>query len=286
MKRKKNEVSPNNNDRWLLTYADMITLLMAFFIMMYSMSVLNLNKFHAAAVSIRSGFGGMIRGQGGVRPGSVVTFVGKPSPISKGEMTGGAWQTIKPLVSFIESDPQLRKSTIVGQDQRGIVISVLSDNLLFDPASADVKDKARPLLDSIAEMLDKTTNRVRVEGYTCDLPPRNTRAFPTNWELSTARAVNVLRYFTELKGLDAERFSVAGYAGLRPVVPNTSEQNRRKNRRVDIVIVTNEPPLQPKTAEAGSNNDANKRIVPWPVDRNHRTPMPVISKPTPAVDVP
>lgn len=281
MKRKKTEVGHNNNERWLLTYADMITLLMAFFIMMYSMSVLNLSKFHAAAVSIRSGFGGMIQGQGKSVLGTSGSFSAQPSPMEKGELAGAAWKAIKPLVSFIERDPELRKSTLIGQDNRGIVISVLSDNMLFDPASAGIKYQAHPLLDRIAEMLDTTTNQIRIEGYTCDLPPRNNDLYPTNWELSTARAVNVLRYFTEIKGLDARRFSVAGYAGLRPVVPNTSEQNRRKNRRVDIVIVTDEMPVQQigppdershgRVVQPGIENAVfPRRVVPLPIETLRR----------------
>ena len=278
MRRRKDGEGHGNSERWLLTYADMITLLMAFFIMMYSMSVLNMNKFHEAAISIRSGFGGIIRGQGKSILGSSGSFSAKPSPIQQGDLAGAAWRAVKPLVEYIEKDKRLRKSTLVGEDQRGIVVSMLSDKLLFRPGSAEVSERAYPLLDRIAEMLDKTANNIRIEGYTCDLPPRTVpssppgrgggeRGYPTNWELSTARATNVLRYFTEQKGLDAGRFSVVGYAGGRPMVPNTSEANRRRNRRVDIVIATDELPavLQRPAADSGIGQAAPaKRIVPAP----------------------
>jgi len=235
-----------NLERWLLTYADMITLLMAFFIMMYSMSVLNMAKFREAAISIRSGFGGLVQGQGKSVLGSSGSFSPKPATLD-GSSPGADWKVVKPLVTYIEKSTELRGSTQVGRDTRGIVITMLSDNLLFDSGSADIKDRAHPLLDKVAETLDKVSNPVRVEGHTCDLPPRRGGKYPTNWELSSARATNVLRYFVEQKGLDPRLFSAAGFAGMHPFLPNTSEKNRRRNRRVDVVIVTNEPwpPPQP-----------------------------------------
>jgi len=246
MRKKKGHEGHDNSERWLLTYADMITLLMAFFIMMYSMSVLNIAKFRQAAISIRSGFGGIIQGQGRSVLGATGSFSPKPSPIA-GDTMGVAWKVVRPLVNYIKKDEKMRKSVQVSVDERGVVVSVLSDDLLFDPGSAEISDRARPLLDKIAEALDKLGNCMRIEGHTCDLPPHRGGAYPTNWELSTARATNVLRYFIEQKGLEPRLFSAAGYAGLHPLVPNTCEENRSRNRRVDIVIVAGEvpPPKEP-----------------------------------------
>lgn len=245
MRKKKGHDGHDNAERWLLTYADMITLLMAFFIMMYSMSVLNMSKFQQAAISIRSGFGGIVAGQGKSVLAATGSFSPKPSPIA-GDSPGVDWKVVKPLVTYIETDATLRKNTQVSMDQRGVVVSMLSDNLLFDSGSADINERALPLLDKIAEMLDKVGNCIRVEGHTCDLPPRPGGSYPTNWELSTARATNMLRYFIEQKGLDPRLFSAAGYAGLHPFLPNTCEANRRRNRRVDIVIVAGEVPHPPE----------------------------------------
>lgn len=239
MRKKKGHEGHDNAERWLLTYADMITLLMAFFIMMYSMSVLNMAKFRAAAISIRSGFGGMIQGQGKSVLAATGAFSPKPSPIA-GDSLGVEWSLVRPLVTYIEKNPRLRKNTQVARDSRGIVVTLLSDDLLFDAGSAEINSRAVPLLDKIAETLDKIGSPICVEGHTCDLPPRPGGRYPTNWELSTARATNVLRYFVEAKGLDPRLFSAAGYAGLRPFLPNTSERNRRRNRRVEIVIVAGE----------------------------------------------
>jgi chemotaxis protein MotB len=277
MRKKKGGGDHENAERWLLTYADMITLLMAFFIMMYSMSVLNMSKFREAAISIRSGFGGIIKGQGKSVLGSSGSFSVKPSPMS-GDTAVAAWRIVRPLVNYIKMDPELSKGAKVSVDSRGIVISMLSDNMLFEPGSADIRDRALPLLDKIAEMLDKMGNGVRVEGHTCDLPPRSGGRYPSNWELSTARATNVLRYLVEDKGLDPNLFSAAGYAGLHPIVPNSCEANRRKNRRVDIVIVAQDqaPPTKPETKhEAKPEIKLDLAREAFPMGKSVAKPSPI-----------
>jgi chemotaxis protein MotB len=228
MRRKREDGKPEGLDRWLLTYADMITLLMAFFIMVYSMSVLNVTKFRQAAVSIRSGFGGMTKGQGR-------SILNSSASAAGGDTAGVSWRVLGPLVDFIDHESRQRNVTI-GEDERGIVISMSSDSLLFDPGSAEVKPRALPFLDKIAEMLKSTKNEVRVEGHTCDLPPRAS-LYATNWELSTARATGILRYLVEQHGLPPSRFSAAGYGSMRPVAGGNSETNRARNRRVEIIIV-------------------------------------------------
>jgi len=252
MRRKREEQSHGGLERWLLTYADMITLLMAFFIMMYSMSVLNLSKFREAAISIRSGFGGMIKGQGRSILGSSGTFGPKPSPVA-GDTAGVSWRVLRPLVDYIEKGDS-NTSVAIGEDKRGIVITMSSDSLLFDPGSARLKPRALPLLDKIGEMLGRTNNLVRIEGHTCDLPPRG-GVYPTNWELSTARATDVLRYLVEQKGLPGVRFAAAGYASVRPKAPNDRERDRIRNRRVEIVI------LRPEAASVeGATTQPPRRI--------------------------
>jgi chemotaxis protein MotB len=257
MRRKPEEQSHGGMERWLLTYADMITLLMAFFIMMYSMSVLNVAKFREAAISIRSGFGGMIKGQGKSVLGSSGMFGVKPSPI-KGDTAGVSWRVLRPLVEHIDTGKD-EASVQIGETKRGIVITMSSDLLLFAPGSARLNPRALPLMDRIAAMLKQTANAVRVEGHTCDLPPRGS-GFPTNWELSTARATEVLRYLVEENGLPALRFAAAGYAGVRPKSPNTTEANRSRNRRVEIVILRPEAALAEVEPAAGPRRISDPNI--------------------------
>lgn len=252
MRRRREEPSHGGLERWLLTYADMITLLMAFFIMMYSMSILNLAKFRQVAFSIRSGFGGIVRGQGKSVLGSSGIFGSKPSPI-EGDTAGVSWRVIKPLVEYVENDVGIQGVAGISEEKRGIVITLASDKLLFNPGSAVLTPRARAVVDKIADVLKQIDNPVQIEGHTCDLPPRSSK-YKTNWELSTARATAVLRYLVEVKGLDEKRFSAAGYGSVRPVVQNTNNLNRSRNRRVEIVI------LRPEVSAAMMPSSDRRRI--------------------------
>lgn len=253
MRRRREESNHAGMERWLLTYADMITLLMAFFIMMYSMSVLNLGKFRQAAVSIRSGFGGLVKGQGQSILGSSGMFGSTPSPI-EGDTAGVSWKVLKPLVEYVERSSRGGAGTpaaAISEDRRGIVITLSSDKLLFEPGSARIRPEARSVLSKIARTLEQTENLVQVEGHTCDLPPRGSR-YPSNWELSTARATEVLRYLVENERLPASRFSAAGYGSIRPVAQGGKD--RSANRRVEIVI------LRPEVADTVAAGDKTRRI--------------------------
>jgi len=241
------EPERDNADRWLLTYADMITLLMAFFIMMYSMSVLNTSKFHQAAFSIRSGFGGLIRGQGK----SAMRV--KPAPLDSAA-AGISWKALKPLVKYMQSNEAKKLGAEIGEDERGVVITLKSTSLLFRPGSAELRPGARPVLDKIAQTIAQTDNLVQIEGHTCDLPPAGSR-YPSNWELSTARATNVLRYLLTVKSLEAWRFAAAGCGSARPISYNDTETNRSKNRRVEIVI------MRPESAVGSLPKDSPRAIA-------------------------
>ena len=222
--------------RWLLTYADMITLLMAFFIMMYSMSVINLSKFHNVAVAIRSGFGGVVHGQGK----SVLFANGRISikrSTGKKDMASAEMQIIKPLQSYLDATPGAKNRAKVFVDKRGLVVSLPSDKVLFAPGRAEIRPEAYPVMTRIAGVIRSVANEVRVEGHTCNLPTHSA-LFASNWELSTTRATNVIRYMIDKQDIPASRLSAAGYADTRPLGPNDSEEHRRRNRRVDFVILS------------------------------------------------
>jgi chemotaxis protein MotB len=123
----------------------------------------------------------------------------------------------------------------VNLDERGLVIRFV-EGVLFDSGKADIKNEARAILDKIAPLLIDTHRHIRIEGHTDNLPI-NTREFPSNWELSTARAVNVVKYFIEKHNFSPYILSAAGYGEYRPIAPNDSDKNRALNRRVDIIIL-------------------------------------------------
>ncbi len=211
-----------NVDRWLLTYADMITLLVALFIMLYSMSAVNQEKFGALAQSMRREFQALPEHNGG-------------KIIGTGNIVDPIEQQASQLQQFLQ-EKGLQSQVRVRHEERGLVISLLSDGALFDLGSADLKPSARQVLDQIAGVLRAVPNPVLIEGHTDNLPIR-TAQYPSNWELSAARAARVLRYLVQKGGVPAHRVIAVGYADTRPLVPNNSAANRAQNRRVDIAIL-------------------------------------------------
>lgn len=211
-----------NVDRWLLTYADMITLLVALFIMLYSMSAVNQEKFGALAQSMRREFQALPEHHGG-------------KIIGTGQIVDPLEQQASQLQQFLEQSG-LQTQVRVRHEERGLVISLLSDGTLFDLGSADLKPSARQVLDRVAQVLRAVPNPVLIEGHTDNLPIR-TAQYPSNWELSAARAARVLRYLVQKGGIPSHRLIAVGYADTRPLVPNTSPSNRAQNRRVDIAIL-------------------------------------------------
>ena len=216
--------------RWLLTYADLITLLMVFFVILYAMSNVNQQKVAALAGSLSIAFN-----QGG---SSLVPMPGAGAGFgSMGNALEQAGEEIAAEVQGLAETGQIR----VFENERGIIIS-LQGTVLFDTGSADIRPESKNVLAAVADTLKGLGNYVQVEGYTDDRPI-NSLMFPTNWELSTRRASNVVRYFVEDKGLSSERFAAAGYGEFRPLYDNNTEAGRAKNRRVDIVILRVAPTL-------------------------------------------
>jgi chemotaxis protein MotB len=217
--------------RWLLTYADMITLLMAFFIMLYSMSILNLNKFKQVASSIRGGYST----PAGTSGKSILTGSGEFSlkPL-EGQNIGVPWEVIKKFQKIIRKQ-HVEKLVRMRADGRGLIISLVTDKAVFRKGQVDLTPEAEHILGTVIASLKSMPNQILVEGHTCNLPTAS-EAYPSNWHLSAARASNVACYLIR-EGIDPQRLTVAGYADSRPLVPNTSERNRAMNRRVDIVVL-------------------------------------------------
>lgn len=264
-KKKGGEEGHENAERWLLTYADMITLLMAFFIMMYSMSVMNLEKFHEAAISIRSGFGGALKGGQ-----HLLTYTNdsNKTDVYQKSTKDAVHKAEQELVSnAIENN--LGDQMTVSRETRGLVVSICIDGLLFPRGSAVLSPKANILLRPIAKILRTVPTEIMVEGHTCPRPIA-TAVFPSNWELSAARASSVVR-FLQANGVSPKHLRAVGYADTKPRVPNTTEKNRAWNRRVNIVIVDTAPEGDPtttvQTTEQAQESELGKPSV-----------KPVISK--------
>ena len=255
-----------NHERWLLTYADMITLLVAFFIMLYAMSVMNVTKFQQLSLSVRAGFGSsmtngtptIMKQGGGVNGSPSIVQNGQTKEnqqndngkaqaqavadwdipnhkLKSGEEDKRFWD-LKVAVSKIVKDEKLDGKVQIIINERGIVIRILTDKMLFESGSADLRNQEVGLLDRVANIINhKLDNQIDVEGHTDNLPIHTAR-YPSNWDLSAARASVILRYLVHA-GVSQERLRASGYADQRPVALNDTVDGRRRNRRVDIVIL-------------------------------------------------
>jgi chemotaxis protein MotB len=231
MKKRKHNEEHENAERWLLTYADLITLLLAFFIMMYVFSKKDAQKYDEVASHLKTIFSG---GTGLAGKGSVTAA----SPIdmpSKGASSGEIKRQLESELMDSNRNKPGGENISVLSDERGVVIRVL-DKAFFDEGKAELKDGAKGALDKIVPIIKSVDNHVRIEGHT-DNVPINTHEFKSNWELSVRRATEVVRYFVEKRGLPPDRISATGYAEYRPIVQNNSPKNKSLNRRIEIIVV-------------------------------------------------
>lgn len=229
-RKKRHPEAADNHERWLLTYADLITLLLAFFIVMYSMSRIDAARFE----NISSALSGVLRGKESALLEREILYAA--------DGKGGGLLDRHGLMR-VQDDLETRVQT-AGMDttvsaevtERGLVIHIM-EGALFEEAKADLTPNARQVLRVVGEDIKQTTNHIRVEGHT-DPRPINTPRFPSNWELSTARATSVLRFMVDSVGLSPSRVSAIGFGEFRPLSPNDSPEGMAKNRRVDIVVLS------------------------------------------------
>ena len=242
MARKKKHEEHVNHERWLVSYADFITLLFAFFVTLYAISQVDAKKLGKLVESMQSAFDTRVFESGSPK-------LALSDGTSKGVEQQKLVEPISPAVASLPSlqsvqatiQTKLVRAKFVDrvrfvQERRGLVIS-LTEAGFFDPGQAELKESSQAALGAIAETLLETHTHLRIEGHT-DPTPIHTAQFPSNWELSTARAMFILKYLTTHFPFDPEMLSVAGYAEHRPIASNATAEGRLVNRRVDIVIMS------------------------------------------------
>jgi chemotaxis protein MotB len=231
MKRRKSLEDRENLERWLLTYADLITLLLAFFVMLYVFSKQDTKKYDAMAMELKAIFSGEsgLVDKGG-RTGSNASDSSSTGP-SNEEII----RQLREQLNIISGTDGSDKNFSIINDERGVVIRIM-DQAFYDLGKADLKEKAVKTLDKIAPVLKTLKNEIRIEGHT-DNVPINTEEFRSNWELSVRRATEVVKYLIEKGDLSPQRISAAGYGEYRPVAANDSDSNRALNRRIEIIVV-------------------------------------------------
>jgi len=218
----------------MTTYGDLITQILIFFVMLFALSNVDTNKFNLVMSSVQGSLG-VLPGGRSLIEGEFVEEGLVGENLYLGEQEQQELREIGESILEIVKENGYRGVT-VSLDERGLAVRFM-EGVFFDSGKANLKKEAIELLDEIAPILKKTQRHIRVEGHT-DNVPIHTREFPSNWELSTARAVNVLRYLVENHGIPPKMISAAGYGEYHPVAPNDTDQNRARNRRVEIIILS------------------------------------------------
>lgn len=263
------EDEEGNGDRWLVSYGDMLTVLLGLFIVLYAMSQIDMQKFQSLRQSLAAGFGNesILVGRSGVLdetndlsagedPGTSDALVPVPTIDDLGQVTPSESLTEQALVAAARAEAdRLRqvqteiaaRLAAAGLDgsvqmritERGLVIGLIADDVFFAPASAQLTATAQQILDTIAPVLVALEDEVAVEGHANVLPVSG--RYATNWELSADRATQVLRYFVETDGLPPGGVMAVGFGDARPIAEGSDEGSLAMNRRVDVVVLSGAP---------------------------------------------
>lgn len=233
---------------WMVTYSDMVTLILVFFVLLFSMSQIDMIKFEAlsqsfrervifdfmpSAIPMESPSERMNHAESTKQSNDFKSFAGDSDRDEEDSLS----RLIVNVETFLE-EHDLTDVISANRTERGVVL-VLQESVLFDTGEAEILNSGKPFLKKIGELLTEIPNHVKIEGHT-DSRPINSYRYPSNWELSGARASSVIRYLLDENDLDASRFSLAGYGDTRPVKPNDTLENMQENRRVEIVILNEE----------------------------------------------
>jgi chemotaxis protein MotB len=271
----KAKVEKDSAERWLLTYADLMNLLLILFIILYAMSQLDSAKYNQLARSLSRAFGDSSAASYIGTTGMANSIVplesdGFSSTVIPTSLEAQQMQAVEQKVTELVASENLKGSVDVTMEERGIVISIRAQ-VLFKSGSSDIEATSVKTVESIGKvLLSIPGNQIKIEGHT-DNDPITTSLFPSNWELSSVRATNVLRLLVDKAGINPKMISAVGYGEFRPKVPNTTAENKAINRRVNIVIVKsmynpvegNSPTAapQPSASDTGSSQPGSAGTV-------------------------
>lgn len=267
------EEGHEGNERWLVTYADMVTLLMVLFIVMFAMSTVDEKKYHDLKTGLADGFGRsesilngsnpMLDDRGPGTPAQqefdmmmedlpastravVAKAITKSDQLRNQRKYGEAKAELQRLLkAWQRADKALRANGLrsdvrMSVDERGLVLSLVSQHVVFEPNVADLTARGEHVVDVLAPVLAGLTDDIEIDGHT-NQEKVKPKYYPTDWELSAARAVNVLRRLQEVNGLPAARLHATGYGHTKPLVDPSAAGSQRVNKRVDIVILSAAP---------------------------------------------
>jgi chemotaxis protein MotB len=243
MARKKHQSHPNH-ERWLVSYADFITLLFAFFVVMFATAQTDNAKTRAVSESVKkaldagsfkSAFSMLLGGSGDVKGQGVAERPGSGGEkLNVGDHSGLTLAELLPILSQALQQEIQSGRLALRMTPRGLTIS-FTQAALFPSGEDEIAADSYPTIQTIADAINKVKNPVRAEGHTDSIPIHNSR-FRSNWELSAARSIALVELLTKF-GVTPKRLSIAGYGDTDPIDNNDTEEGRKKNRRVDIVIL-------------------------------------------------
>lgn len=271
MRRRRRPYYRANHDRWLISYADYVTLLLALFVVLYAMSSVDVDRLQTMVSGMRTAF---------VETGSEAGGIDRALPDDGGsqsrEATGAEPDAADVPYVVLRDRLETTLENQRGSDQgdqgvqthrsdRGLVISLAAEDF-FESGETEILSSALGPLNAIGTVLALSNLPIRIEGHTDDRPIGNDR-FPSNWELSTARASAVARHLIDELSIEPRRIGASGYAEFHPIAPNDSEKNRALNRRIDIVVLKSEvaaaeTPESPARGEDRELEDLLDRLPP------------------------
>ncbi len=236
-KGRRNKREGSSGSGWEIVYSGFVLILLCFFIMLSSFSTMEEAKIMRFVKSFVNAVG-ILPGGLKFESGSTV-LPGSADIIDSRDKLAQIFSELEELSERLKKENDIT----VAFSPKGLVMR-LADRALFDVGVADISPQALPLLKKVGEIIARTSFEVRIEGHTDDLPIKTVQ-FPSNWELSTARAVNVLRYFLEIGRIASQRLSAVGFGEFQPMVPNDSIEHRSQNRRVEIIFLNTDQKRNP-----------------------------------------
>lgn len=249
-RRRKNKKTEGGSPKWMTTFSDLMSLLLCFFVLLFSMSTVSEEHFRQVADSLRAALSGSSAEGITDHSGSSIADLNleeleelaqelesEEDNEEEANIPEEVHELYQTVMDYMEEEG-LESDITIYRDAEGVYIDI-QEAVLFSPGSATITDSGRGTLGSLVGMFDLFDNQIVIEGFTDDVPMNNEQ-FPSNWELSTGRALSVLRYLSESHGLDPTRLSATGYGEYHPIVPNDSDENRALNRRVNLIIVHEE----------------------------------------------
>lgn len=236
MARKRRKNAEESHGNWLTTYGDMVTLLLTFFVFLFSFSSIDVQKFQKMIYSFQGAIGVLPSGHSMQEAENIFAGLQGLSAGQSAQETRDILATLQKLDIFLQEEG-LRQDISARVDERGVVIS-FAEQLLFESGRAELNPEAKRLLSKVGEVLKELPNQLSVEGHTDDVPLRGGGPYKDNWGLSAARAAAVVSFFTEVVEIQPHRLRAVGYGPFKPLVPNDTDEHRRLNRRVDVVVLS------------------------------------------------